>query len=301
MVTTGPSGDFASRSPRTGRSKPGGCSSITIDATARVCPSLPHFPKATPAVFQVKICGITRVEDALLAAEAGADAIGLNFFEQSPRYVSISAATDIATALRKLGRDKSPAVVGVFVNAEPASIFEAMQAVQLDAVQLHGDEPPQAVATLSGMSNLFSLASGIGAGQSLTVVRAFRCRDEGLASVSEYLCQCEAMREGYAGGLSTLPHAVLLDAYVQGAYGGTGRVVDWAAVKAERELLHGLPIILAGGLTPENVAEAIEAAQPDAVDTASGVESSPGVKDPAKTKAFVAAARSAFAGRGSAA
>jgi phosphoribosylanthranilate isomerase len=246
-------------------------------------------------LFQVKICGITRAEDALLAADAGADAIGLNFFEGSPRFVTLEAAAAIVNALRSGQGNQRPKVVGVFVNAEPALIFEAMRTLQLDAIQLHGDEPPQAIAALSGMSNLFSLG-GMAEGRSpLQIVRAFRCRDEGLPTVSEYLCQCEAIRPEMTGGLSTLPHAVLLDAYTPGAYGGTGHVIDWHSVRRDRDLLMGLPLILAGGLTADNVGQAIETAQPDAVDTASGVESSPGVKDASKTRSFVAAARAAFA------
>jgi len=245
-------------------------------------------------LFQVKICGITRREDALLAADAGADAIGLNFFEGSPRFLSLDAAQPIVAAVRSGNLARRPKVVGVFVNSDPTKIFQAMELLQLDAVQLHGDEPPQAVAALSGMSNLFSLG-GMGAGRApLQIVRAFRCRDEGLPVVSEYLCQCEAVRPALTGGLSTLPHAVLLDAYSPGAYGGTGHVIDWDSVRRDRELVMGLPLILAGGLTAENVGEAIEIARPDGVDTASGVEDSPGRKNEVKVRTFVAAARAAF-------
>jgi phosphoribosylanthranilate isomerase len=244
-------------------------------------------------LFQVKICGITNVEDALIAADAGADAIGLNFFSESSRYISFETAGAIVEALRALPPAKQPQVVGVFVNGDPSKIFEAMALLRLNAVQLHGDEPPEAVAALSGMSNLFSLANSDPSVPSLTVLRAFRCRDEGLATVSEYLCQCEAMRPA-SGGMSTLPHAVLLDAYTPGAYGGTGNVVDWAVVRADRELVLGLPIVLAGGLTADNVAEAIAKSGCDAVDTASGVEDSPGRKNEAKVRAFVTAAKAAL-------
>ena len=245
-------------------------------------------------MFQVKICGITNVEDALLAADAGADAIGLNFFEGSPRFIPLEVADSIVRAVRSLDPHHRPKVVGVFVNSDPAKIFQSLELLRLDAVQLHGDESPQAVAALSGMSNLFSLGGSAEGRSALEVWRAFRCRDAGLASVSEYLCQCEAVRPEVSVGLSTLPHAVLLDAYAVEAYGGTGKVVDWNCVRRDRELLMGLPIILAGGLTAENVAEAIETARPDAVDTASGVEDSPGRKNEVKVRSFVTSAKSAF-------
>lgn len=246
-------------------------------------------------MFQVKICGITRVEDALMAADAGADAIGLNFFEGSPRFLSLDAAQSIVRAMRELDAANRPQVVGVFVNGDPNHIFQALELLRLDGVQLHGDEPPQAVAALSGMSRLFALGGSDDGRSALNVVRAFRCRDDGLAAVAEYLCQCDTAGPQFTGGLSTLPHAVLLDAYTPGAYGGTGHVVDWNSVRRDRDLLLGLPVILAGGLTAENVAEAIETAQPDGVDTASGVEISPGVKDEAKTRWFVSQAKLALA------
>ncbi len=249
--------------------------------------------KGNLSLFQVKICGITRVEDALLAAEAGADAIGLNFFEGSPRFVDFETALLIAQSVRSRSGNR-PKLVGVFVNSDPAKIFQAMELLQLDGVQFHGDEPPSAVAALSGMSNLFALAGTAEGRTALEVIRAFRCKDEGLAPVSEYLCQCDAARPNASEGLATLPHAVLLDAYSSGAYGGTGKVVDWEAVRRDRDLLLGLPVILAGGLTPENVAEAIAAARPDGVDTASGVEDSPGRKNEVKVRSFVSAAKDAF-------
>lgn len=244
-------------------------------------------------MFQVKICGITRVEDALIAADAGADAIGLNFFAKSPRYVSRETAREIIEAHGKLDQAKRPQVIGVFVNEEPEKLLEAIEDLGLDGVQLHGDEPPEAVAMLSGLNSLLSFALDP-TQPGLAIIRAFRCRDEGLGPVSEYLCQCESMRPEQAAGLTTMPHAVLLDAYTPGAYGGTGQVVDWSSVRRDRDLLMGLPVILAGGLTAENVAEAIETARPTAVDTASGVEEVPGRKSEDKIRHFVAAAREAF-------
>ncbi len=146
----------------------------------------------------------------------------------------------------------------------------------------------------------------------IPVIRAFRCRQGSLTEVNEYLRECLAigdevntLKENLTSPPEThvdwsalprvlLPSAVLLDAYAPGTYGGTGQVVDWNIVRKERDLLMGLPVILAGGLTPENVAEAIATARPDAVDVASGVESSPGKKDPVKVRRFIAEARRAF-------
>lgn len=222
------------------------------------------FPKNVRVfVFRIKICGITSVEDALLAAEAGADAIGINFYERSPRYVTTERAKEICEAL-----PKGVAKVGVFVNSLPKGILAIAERVGLSAVQLHGDERPEFLASLGNMP----------------VIKAFRCRESTLNSVRAFLKLCPA---------ATHPVAVLVDAHAPGTYGGTGQVLDWPRLREEKENLSGLPLILAGGLTPENVAEAIRIAQPDAVDTASGVETSPGVKDPAKVRDFVTAAKSA--------
>jgi phosphoribosylanthranilate isomerase len=218
------------------------------------------IPPTARSPFRVKICGITRPEDASMAAGAGADAIGLNFYPGSPRCVTLEQAQAIAAAM-----PAGVARVGVFVNADLAEMRRIADSVPLDYVQLHGDEPPQAIAALD-----------------VPVIRAFRCGSAGLMPVGLYL---EACRQA-----GRLPAAVLIDAYAPGAFGGTGQTLDWPALAAGREHLAGLPLILAGGLTAENVAAAIAAARPDGVDTASGVESSPGVKDAARVRAFVAAA-----------
>lgn len=221
-------------------------------------------------MFQIKICGITTVDDALLAAAAGADAIGLNFYAQSARYVEPAIATAIAQAL-PAGIWK----VGVFVNSPLAEILSIAGRVGLDAVQLHGDEAPAFVGQLRD-----------GLPQRMQIVRAFRCREASLAPLAEYLTECRQ--------IGSPPAAVLLDAFQSGEYGGTGRVVDWQAIARDRASLGTIPIVLAGGLTPENIAAAIAAARPAAVDTASGVESSPGRKDAAKVRAFVERAKAAF-------
>ena len=217
-------------------------------------------------MFRIKICGITSVEDALLAAEAGADAIGLNFYDKSPRYVTAEKAKEISDAL-----PAGVAKVGVFVNSLPKGIIATVNRVGLTAVQLHGDEGPDFLA-------------GLG---KLPVIKAFRCKESTLDSVKAFLDLC---------GESSQPIAVLLDAHAPGNYGGTGQILDWAGLARERNKLLGLPLILAGGLTSQNVAEAISLARPDAVDTASGVESAPGKKDPEKVRPFVAAAKAGLAG-----
>jgi phosphoribosylanthranilate isomerase len=275
-------------------------------------------------MFKIKICGITNPEDALLAAEAGADAIGLNFYEQSPRYVTPERAFEISAALRQRfasGPENRPRIIGVFVtDSQWHSAIEhhvrdqreliAVRALQLwktalfagllDGFQLHGDEPAELIFELNVVTHQHGTELGIKDPQ-FPIIRAFRCRESSLQQAGDYLRRCrdlgdEAKRSGNPdlARHSSLPHAVLLDAYAPGAYGGTGQVVDWNVVRNERDLLMGLPVILAGGLTPENVAEAIVTARPDAVDVASGVESSPGKKDPEKVRRFIAEARRAF-------
>lgn len=222
-------------------------------------------------MFRIKICGITSAHDAEYAVEHGADALGLNFYSRSPRCVSPATAADISRSL-KPAKTK---LVGVFVNETANQMWTIAGEARLDAWQLHGDEPPSLLATL------------VQSKASQQLIRAFRCRDQDLASIHQYLDECRL--------LNSLPASVLLDAYAPDAFGGTGKVVDWNIVREQRDQLFGLPVILAGGLTADNVTEAIRTARPDAVDVASGVESSPGKKDPAKVRDFIAAARAAFA------
>jgi len=202
---------------------------------------------------RVKICGITSVADGQAAAEAGADLIGLMFYEPSPRYVSLDAAAGIARAL-------PPEVqrVGVFVNPTTELVRRAIGECQLSLLQFHGDEPPD-FCTQFGLMSL----------------KAFRIRD---AASLDALPNYET--DGY-----------LLDAYSPEARGGTGEKFNWdLAVEAQK---FGRPIFLAGGLTPANVAAAVKQVQPFAVDVSSGVESAPGKKDPVKVRAFIQAARGA--------
>lgn len=218
-----------------------------------------------PTLFRIKICGITTPEDGQLAAEAGADAIGLNFYAGSPRYVTEATAKKIVESL-----PAGVAKVGVFVNMPPTNVAAIADRLQLDWIQLHGDELPEAITELAPRP----------------VIRALPCGPGGLPTVIKYLERCRA--------LGALPAALLADAVSAGSYGGTGRTAAWGELVGPREWLHGIPLILAGGLTPENVAEAVDTVQPRAVDTASGVESAPGRKLALMLKAFVSAAKASM-------
>jgi phosphoribosylanthranilate isomerase len=246
-------------------------------------------------MFRVKICGITTVQDALLAAEAGADAIGLNFYSQSPRCIDAQRAEQIVAALREKYEPAQVHVVALFVNASTDDILWTIRDANLLgpegglAIQLHGDEPPELLAELQshGLGGAQHLFHATGHVPYVPVIRALRGREPTLEGVADYLVRCRMLR--------ALPSAVLLDAYHPGSFGGTGQALDWDALRAGRDKLLGLPLILAGGLTSENVAEAIATAQPDGVDVASGVESAPGKKEAAKVLAFTARARQALA------
>lgn len=216
-------------------------------------------------MFQIKICGITSIDDALMVARAGADAIGLNFYARSPRYVRPEVARDIVKAL-----PADIVKVGLFVNAPADEVCRRFDDLQLDLIQLHGDEPPEFLAQLDGRP----------------VMRAFRVGPEGLPPVSEYLARCQR--------LAVPLQLVLLDSLVAGTYGGTGATVDWSTAKQYLGKPDVPPLVLAGGLTPENVADAIRIVRPAAVDVASGVESQPGRKNPTAVGAFIGAARAAL-------
>lgn len=246
-------------------------------------------------MFRVKICGITNVDDALHAAEAGADAIGLNFYEGSPRYISPEAAGEIVAAVRQQYDARRLKIVAVFVNGTLDDIVFAFREGNLFgveqslAIQLHGDEPPGLLAELRrhGIGTDEDLLHALGHAPLTPIIKAFRSQSPDLSDVAAYLRQCQDLR--------ALPQAVLLDACQPGQYGGTGIKADWNAALAARRQLFGLPLILAGGLTDQNVAEAIAAALPDAVDVASGVEKVAGQKDAARVWRFVAEAKRAFA------
>ena len=202
----------------------------------------------------VKICGITCAEDAAAAAEAGADAVGFVFWPKSPRHV-------LAAKAREIGGTLPPFVVrvGVFVDATRDELVRATEEAGLDLLQLHGEEPPSALADLPR--------------RVLKVVR-----------VGEGFAAQEALRyEGRAAGL-------LLDTRAGDRPGGTGSTFDWSLAREVRKRTGFL--LLAGGLRPDNVAAAVKAVGPDGVDVSTGVESAPGRKDPAKVRAFVEAVRS---------
>ena len=246
-------------------------------------------------MFRIKICGITSAEDALLAAEAGADAIGLNFYAQSPRYVAADQAADIAERLREVYAPEQVQVVALFVNHTVEEILWTIREADLFGpglcIQLHGDEPPELLRELQshGLGATGHLLQATGHVPTVPVIRAFRCEGADFSAVDGYLSECERP--------SASPQAVLLDAFQPGIYGGSGLRADWPALQQWRPSLR-VPLILAGGLTAENVANAIATVRPSAVDVASGVESVPGKKDYAKTMAFVAAAKQAFQGLG---
>ena len=205
--------------------------------------------------LRIKICGITREEDALAAIDAGADALGFVFVPGTPRFIEPGRAAAITRSL-------PPFVsrVGLFVNADPEHIRATVAEARLDTVQLHGDEPPEVGLSLLGP---------------VRVIQAFRVQGP------ETLQQLPDFRKS--------ADAWLLDAYVPGTAGGTGARFDWNLAVQARELGH--PLILAGGLKPENIAEAVRQVRPFAVDVSSGVESSPGQKDAEKIRELIRSAR----------
>ena len=201
-------------------------------------------------MVEVKICGLTTVDDAVRCVELGADAIGLNFWAGSPRRVDVAQAREIVEAVA----DRAT-IVGVFVDFTLDRVREILQETGIPWAQLHGDEPPELLAKLLPQAYK---AIGVRDGSAIELARS------------------------YPG------EHILLDASVLGMPGGTGRTFDWeiaSAVAQERKLT------LAGGLTPDNVAEAVRVVQPFRVDVASGVESAPGLKDPGLVRRFIEAAR----------
>jgi phosphoribosylanthranilate isomerase len=201
---------------------------------------------------KIKICGIKTVNDALAALDAGADMLGFNFYPKSPRHIDVGTCRDIMSVMRKYGQI---AYVGVFVNASLEEVRATLKTCGLTLAQLHGDETSEMVQCLDGRA-----------------FKAFR-----------------GVPANLNGFVRTGAPALLVDASVRGAYGGTGVTADWQSAAG---LAKQYPILLAGGLTPENVAEAVRQVKPWGVDVASGVESTPGVKDAHKMKAFVQAVRS---------
>ena len=213
-----------------------------------------------------KICGVTTTESARAVRDAGASAVGLNFFSGSKRFVSVSAAAEIAKVIRIQSTENSvPDIVGVFVNSQVADIVRTSDEVGLTAVQFHGDETQDLICRLHEMR------------PDLSIIRALRVS---LEQLDEHLRTLDDLQQ-------RVPLAAcLLDAFVAGEFGGTGMTVDLRipALYLQRPRPR---LILAGGLTPENVAGIVEQANPWGVDTASGVEKAPGIKHPDRCAAFV--------------
>ena len=201
---------------------------------------------------KIKICGIKTLPDALAAIEAGADYLGFNFYPKSVRFIEKSACAEITSVLKR--EHPQVKLVGVFVNSSVEEIKDILQTCHLDLAQLHGDETPETFAQLTPHA-----------------FRAFR-----------------GIPESNAGYERDEAPFMLIDAAVKGVYGGSGVTADWTAAA---ELAKKYPLLLAGGLTPENVADAVRQVRPWGVDVASGVESAPGEKDAEKISAFVKAVR----------
>ncbi|HUL35137.1 MAG TPA: phosphoribosylanthranilate isomerase [Candidatus Eisenbacteria bacterium] len=199
-------------------------------------------------MVRIKICGITKLEDAKLAADLGAYAIGLNFYTQSPRSITPAAAADLVDRLPPL-----LSVIGVFVNWDAKPVVSLSRALHLSAAQLHGDETPRVADAVA---------------KQIQVIKALR--------VGQGTPPPPFAKYRSAAGF-------LIDAAQSGQYGGTGALANWHLA---RTIAQTHRVILAGGLSPENVGEAIRVVRPYAVDVASGVESRPGRKDPAKLRAF---------------
>ncbi len=203
--------------------------------------------------LRVKICGITRLEDLHVACAAGADAVGFVFYEKSPRHVSVETAAALVRALPPFVQS-----VGLFVDAEPATIETVLKSVPLDLLQFHGDETPAACAR-----------------HGRPWIKAVRVNPQ------TDLLKCAADFEAARG--------LLLDAFVPGLPGGTGERFDWTLIPQALPK----PVILSGGLTADNVAEAVRRVRPWAVDVSSGVEASKGIKDALKVARFIANAKEA--------
>ena len=196
---------------------------------------------------RIKICGITLAADAQAAARSGADALGLVFYEKSPRHVSVQQAMELAAAIPPF-----VTAVGLFVNPSESEVREVLRHVPLDVLQFHGEEEPEFCAQFVR-----------------PYLKAVRVR------TGVDLLQCAARYQRAQG--------LLLDAYVEGTHGGTGESFDWALIPHNLPL----PVVLSGGLHAGNVAEAIRRVRPYAVDVSSGVEAAKGIKDTAKVAAFI--------------
>lgn len=212
----------------------------------------------------IKICGINDPATIGEISVLGPDAVGFNFYSGSKRHIEVTAATE---AVRLLPAGIEP--VGVFVNHPQDEIREICTATGITTVQLHGDETPEFAAGLSG----------------LRVIRVSRIAEAGLSPVGDDIVECRR--------LGIEPRACLVEPAVVGNYGGSGAIAPWNVVAEQWNREAWPPLLLAGGLSPDNVADAIKTVRPWGVDVASGVESSPGCKDPQKVARFIQAARGA--------
>jgi phosphoribosylanthranilate isomerase len=203
-------------------------------------------------VTKIKICGIKTLPEALAAIHAGADYLGFNFYAKSVRFIEIDACAEITSVLKQEHPDIK--LVGVFVNSPVDAIRNILEICSLDLAQLHGDETPEMLNALDGKA-----------------FKAFR-----------------GVPHSVNGFAREKAPALLVDAAVKGSYGGTGVTTDWPAAA---ELAKRYPLLLAGGLIPENVAQAVRRVRPWGVDVASGVEAAPGEKDAVKMSAFVKAVK----------
>jgi phosphoribosylanthranilate isomerase len=213
--------------------------------------------------IQVKICGLTRLEDAQAAVAAGADLLGFIFYSKSPRYVTQAQVSAILAALAQSGAQVT--TVGVFVNERPETVLEILNTCGLDLAQLHGEEAPDQLG-ISG--------PGLLAGRAYKALRPRSAED----------AQTLAQHYAHPG----TPPAFLIDTYQPAQLGGTGQTGDW---QAAADLARRYPLLLAGGLTPGNVRQAVQAVRPWGVDVSSGVESAPGQKDHKAVREFVRAVK----------
>lgn len=205
------------------------------------------------ATTRIKICGITRPADARVAIDCGADAIGLNFYANSPRFITVDQAVEIAAAVPPF-----VTVVGLFVDEPVASIERILGAVPIDLLQFHGEESPEFCEQFGR-----------------PWIKALRIRPE-----TDIAAACNRYRRA---------RGVLLDSWKEGVPGGTGQTFDWGLARGDQPL----SVVLAGGLQDQNVGDAIRALRPAAVDVSGGVESAPGIKDTHKIQKFIAAVRAA--------
>lgn len=214
----------------------------------------------------IKICGMKDIESVETAVQAGVDAIGLNFYSKSPRFVDIALAEQISKSFHS-----QVLTVGLFVNHTHDDVVEIVHKCELEAVQFHGDETPEFLSEIQE-----SLPE-------VKIIKAWRMKGNDLSELGNYLKQCNV--------LDVKLFACLVDAYSESAYGGTGKTVHWPELNQQYDRDHWPPLILAGGLTPKNISEAVKQVEPWGVDTASGVETSPGIKDPHLIRIFVSEIR----------